>query len=232
MLPLHQSGLTISRRCFSRHPFTRWICWGSRGRASRVDRSLAPPISPVAQSGHRTAAEPRLDLLGVSIGGWTATNLAVRDPDKIRAVILLDPVFVFGPISTAGPDSLDPGQRRLVTEELADSFNSWTANGGPVRDVPAAEMIEAGMQRLCFLTPQPATDRRPRARRPRAAGARHPRWKVADARLPSRSCSWRTHTSCRAGIRVPRRVSRNQRRIPGSDRRGHRTIPAAAHLAL
>ena len=67
-----------------------------------------------------------------SIGGWTAINLAVHDPRKIRSVILLDPVFVFGPISTAAIIPVDPGQRRLVTKELA----GLTSTAGPPTEHP------------------------------------------------------------------------------------------------
>ncbi len=77
--------------------------------------------------------EPQLDLLGVSIGGWTATNLAVRDPGKIRSVILLDPVFVFGPISTAAIIRSIPASVGWFPKSWRDNFNSWTANGAPVR---------------------------------------------------------------------------------------------------
>ena len=99
--------------------------------------------------------EPQLDLLGVSIGGWTATNLAVHDPRKIRSVILLDPVFVFGPISIAAIIRSIPASVGWLPKSWRDNFNSWTANGAPVEDVPAAEMIEAGMQSYALKLPSP-----------------------------------------------------------------------------
>ena len=99
--------------------------------------------------------EPQLDLLGVSIGGWTAANLAVRDPGKIRSVILLDPVCVFGPISAAAIIRSIPASVGWFPKGWRDNFNSWTANGAPVRDVPAAEMIEAGMQSYALKLPSP-----------------------------------------------------------------------------
>jgi pimeloyl-ACP methyl ester carboxylesterase len=99
--------------------------------------------------------EPQLDLLGVSIGGWTATNLAVHDPRKIRSVILLDPVFVFGPISIAAIIRSIPASVGWLPKSWRDNFNSWTANGAPVEDVPAAEMIEAGMQSYALQLPSP-----------------------------------------------------------------------------
>jgi len=41
----------------------------------------------------------KVNLLGVSIGGWTAMNLVRYFPEKIATVSLLDPVFVFSFIS-------------------------------------------------------------------------------------------------------------------------------------
>ena len=99
--------------------------------------------------------EPQLDLLGVSIGGWTATNLAVHDPGKIRSVTLLDPVFVFGPVSTAAIIRSIPASVAWLPKSWRDNFNSWTANGAPVEDVPAAAMIEAGMQSYALKLPGP-----------------------------------------------------------------------------
>src|SRR5699024_12159371 len=41
----------------------------------------------------------KVHLIGVSIGGWTAMNLVRYYPKNIASVSLLDPVFVFAPIS-------------------------------------------------------------------------------------------------------------------------------------
>jgi pimeloyl-ACP methyl ester carboxylesterase len=40
----------------------------------------------------------RVHLLGVSIGGWTAVNYAVRRPGRAASLALLDPVMTFAPI--------------------------------------------------------------------------------------------------------------------------------------
>lgn len=90
--------------------------------------------------------EPRLHLLGVSIGGWTAANLATRQPGKIASVTLLEPVFVFGPISTEAIVRSIPASVRWFPKAWRDDFASWTAGGAPGEDVPVAQLIEAGMQ--------------------------------------------------------------------------------------
>jgi len=49
-------------------------------------------------------------LLGVSIGGWTAVNYAVRRPGRAASLALLDPVMTFAPIPVKAP----PAFRRNV----------------------------------------------------------------------------------------------------------------------
>jgi pimeloyl-ACP methyl ester carboxylesterase len=99
--------------------------------------------------------EPQLDLLGLSIGGWTAMNLVVHNPGKVRAVMLVDPVFVFARMSTAAIVRSIPASVRILPKSWRDSFNSWTANGAPVEDVPVARMIEAGMHSYALKLPGP-----------------------------------------------------------------------------
>ena len=40
----------------------------------------------------------RAHLMGVSIGGWTAVNYAVRRPGRAASLALLDPVLTFAPV--------------------------------------------------------------------------------------------------------------------------------------
>jgi pimeloyl-ACP methyl ester carboxylesterase len=90
--------------------------------------------------------EPRLHLFGLSIGGWTAMNLAINRPEKVASVILLDPVMVFADLSAEAIIRSIPASVRWFPKSWRNSFASWTANGAPVEDVPVARMIEAGMQ--------------------------------------------------------------------------------------
>lgn len=99
--------------------------------------------------------EPRVHLLGVSIGGWTAANLAVRRPAKIASATLVDPVFVFGEMSAAAVVRSVPASVRWFPKSWRDDFASWTANDAPVEDVPVAAVIEAGMQAYALRLPGP-----------------------------------------------------------------------------
>jgi pimeloyl-ACP methyl ester carboxylesterase len=99
--------------------------------------------------------EERVDLLGVSIGGWTAVNVATRRPEKIRSLMLLDPVLVFAPLAVAAVWRSIPAGIRMLPARLREDFTSWTANGAPVRDVPVARMIAAGMHSYALALPAP-----------------------------------------------------------------------------
>jgi pimeloyl-ACP methyl ester carboxylesterase len=107
---------------------------------------------------HETLAalpEERVDLLGVSISGWTAVNLATRRPEKIRSLMLLDPVLVFAPLTAAAVWRSIPAGIRLLPTRLREGFTSWTANGAPVSGVPVARMIAAGMHAYAPALPAP-----------------------------------------------------------------------------
>ncbi|MCM6771958.1 alpha/beta hydrolase [Nocardia sp. CDC159] len=96
-------------------------------------------------------------LVGVSIGGWTATNLAIRQPDRIGGVVVLDPVMTFAPMSWRAVLRSIPASVRWFPKRWRDDFNSWTAGGAPVERVPVADMIEAGMRHYRIALPAPTT---------------------------------------------------------------------------
>lgn len=104
----------------------------------------------------RQLPEPRLHLVGLSIGGWTAVNLAVHRPEKVAGVTLLDPVLVFADLSLAAIIRSIPASVRWFPKSWRDDFASWTANGAPTEDVPVARMIEAGMQTYVLRVSSPA----------------------------------------------------------------------------
>jgi pimeloyl-ACP methyl ester carboxylesterase len=99
--------------------------------------------------------EPRLHLVGLSIGGWTAMNLAIHRPDKVAGVTLIDPVPVFAGLSGQAVLRSIPASVRWFPRAWRDSFASWTANDAPVEDEPVADMIEAGMQGYALKLPFP-----------------------------------------------------------------------------
>jgi pimeloyl-ACP methyl ester carboxylesterase len=100
--------------------------------------------------------ELRFHLVGLSIGGWTTANLLVNQPSKVISATLLDPVYVFRDISLEAILRSISASVRWFPKALRDNFASWTAGGAPVKDVPVAQMIEAGMQTYALHLPAPS----------------------------------------------------------------------------
>jgi pimeloyl-ACP methyl ester carboxylesterase len=89
--------------------------------------------------------EPELHVVGLSIGGWTATNLAIHQPAKIAGLILIEPIRTFADLRAEAILRSIPAGIAWLPKSWRDSFTSWTAGGIPVADLPVARMIEAGM---------------------------------------------------------------------------------------
>lgn len=99
--------------------------------------------------------EPAVHVVGLSIGGWTAMNLAVHRPQKIASVTLIEPVFVFVDMSVEAILRSIPASVSWLPRSWRDGFNSWTAGGAPVEHEPIGEMIEAGMATYRLKLPVP-----------------------------------------------------------------------------
>jgi pimeloyl-ACP methyl ester carboxylesterase len=95
-------------------------------------------------------------LMGVSIGGWTATNCAVRRQGRVASLVLLDPAMTFAriPLKTA----LVSGAlfAPSVPEALRRRVLRWIAGGADADDsVPEAALISAGASDFVLRTPMP-----------------------------------------------------------------------------
>jgi pimeloyl-ACP methyl ester carboxylesterase len=99
--------------------------------------------------------EESFHLVGLSIGGWTATNLAVHKPRHVATLTLIDPVYTFSSIPAGTAIRAIPASVPWLPKSWRDSFNSYTAGGAPVEDVPVADMIESGMKNYTLHLPQP-----------------------------------------------------------------------------
>ncbi|QSB13580.1 alpha/beta hydrolase [Natronosporangium hydrolyticum] len=100
--------------------------------------------------------EPEFHIVGMSIGGWTAVNLAIHRPATVASVTTVDPVFVFADMPLGTIVRSIPASLPWLPKSWRDSFNSYTAGGAEVEDVPVADMIEAGMQHYRLRLPQPS----------------------------------------------------------------------------
>ena len=104
----------------------------------------------------------KVHLVGLSIGGWTAANLALHDSTHLATLTLIDPAQTFADIPWSTAIRALPAAVPWLPKSWRDSFNSYTAGGAEVEDVPVANMIEAGMQGYSLKLPQPTriTDER------------------------------------------------------------------------
>ena len=98
----------------------------------------------------------RVHLVGVSIGGWTAMNLARFYPERIASLSLLNPVFVFAPSLSKWfwrqfrPPC--PGYRKPIREKML----SYISGGAEADEsVPVAKLIESGMRNFKIRLPAP-----------------------------------------------------------------------------
>ena len=169
--------------------------------------------------------EPRVHLVGLSIGGWTTANLLVNQPSKATSATLLDPVYVFGDMSLEAILRSIPASVRWFPKAWRDDFASWTAGGAPVKDVPVAQMIEAGMQTYALHLPAPRPDPRgPNRGHPPADLGHHGR-PIPNARLRRRSRPRPPQPPAWDGSRLSRGLPRHQWRVPRRYRRRHRRLP-------
>ncbi len=131
---------------------------GEPGRSVQ-DRPITTDADTAAWLGQALRALPaeRFHVVGLSVGGWSAANLALNAPDApVASVTLLDPVHVYGDIPLGTVVRSIPAAVSWTPRSWRDAFSSYTAGGAPVEDVPVADMIEAGMSTYAMRLPQPA----------------------------------------------------------------------------
>lgn len=97
-------------------------------------------------------------LLGASIGGWTAMNLAVRRPGRVASLTLLDPVFTFAPVRAkailASVAMVVPG----VPKPLRRQVLRWISGGADIDSVgPVADLIASANSGFVLRQPVPRT---------------------------------------------------------------------------
>lgn len=100
--------------------------------------------------------EEEVLLFGVSLGGWNVMNHVVHRTGKVAGAIVLDPASTFNDLPVSVILRSIPVALPFAPKSWRDDFNSWTANGAAVEDVPVADLIEVGMQTYAKTLPGPA----------------------------------------------------------------------------
>ncbi|MEV4002402.1 alpha/beta hydrolase [Actinomadura sp. NPDC049753] len=99
----------------------------------------------------------RAHLVGVSLGGWTACNLAVRRPRRVASATLLDPINTLArmPLALVARTipTLIPGLSRRATPRFLRYIDGQGTD--PLAD-PVGRVIDAAMRGYRKATPQPA----------------------------------------------------------------------------
>ena len=121
------------------------------------ERPIASEADQAAWLEETLAALPAetFHVVGLSIGGWSAVNLALRKGAHVASLIVIDPVLVFDDLPLGTILRSLPASLPWLPKSWRDSFNSYTAGGAPVDEEPIAEMIEAGMQHYSLKIPAP-----------------------------------------------------------------------------
>ncbi|MDN5687565.1 MAG: alpha/beta hydrolase [Brachybacterium sp.] len=121
------------------------------------DRPILDDADKAAWLAQVIAALPEqsVHLVGLSIGGWTALNLALHHPDGIAGVSLLDPVVSFADIPWATIVRSPAAVLPWLPRSWRDAFTSYVSGGAEVEDLPVAHMIEAGMAHYRMTAPPP-----------------------------------------------------------------------------
>lgn len=96
-------------------------------------------------------------LVGVSIGGWAAANLAVRRPEQVASISLLDPANTFARIPLRTVLRTIPTVLPFTAEKAMPRFLAWVDGRGPVpEDDPVGNVIAAALRHYRTALPMPS----------------------------------------------------------------------------
>jgi pimeloyl-ACP methyl ester carboxylesterase len=170
------------------------------GEAGRSEQT-APIRDADDQAAWLAAALERLEieaahLVGVSFGGWMACNQAVRAPQRVASISLLEPVNTFASLPIGAILRTIPTIVPIVRDWAVPRFLSWVDAQGSAapEDDPVGRVIGASMREFRPALPQPElfTDEDLRSISVPTlvliAGRSHARSRAPDRRLPPPDC--------------------------------------------
>jgi len=102
------------------------------------------------------ADAPRVHLMGHSFGGWSAANYAVRHPQRLASVTLVDPVLVFQGIRWQIYVKSIPAAVPFLPRRWRDRMLGDIGGGGELDlDDPLARLISDGTEHFAGKLPLP-----------------------------------------------------------------------------
>lgn len=107
--------------------------------------------------------EETIHLAGLSFGGWNAVNVTVYNSMKIKSLILIDPLSVFGPIPLKIiTDPLKkilvaiPASMPIIPRSIREKMFRYISGGAETdENVPTARLIETGIRTYRSVLPMP-----------------------------------------------------------------------------
>lgn len=101
--------------------------------------------------------EPKIHLLGLSFGGWSAVNLVVHEEiPQIASLILVDPVYVFDAIPLKMVLLSIPASVPIIPKSIRDRMLSYISGEAEIdENEPTAKLIETGMRTFKSKLPMP-----------------------------------------------------------------------------
>ncbi|EME50745.1 alpha/beta fold hydrolase [Amycolatopsis decaplanina] len=95
-------------------------------------------------------------LIGYSFGGWLAVNLAVRAPERLRSLTVIDPVLTFGGLTVGLVVRATLAAIPGIDRWARPAFLDWISGGAEVDAAdPVARVIDEGMRTYRIALPSP-----------------------------------------------------------------------------
>lgn len=95
-------------------------------------------------------------LMSVSFGGWAAMNLVRAYPEAVASLSLLDPVFVFVPISAKVLFLSLPATIPIVPKPIREKMLGYISGGIQANErIPVAKLIAISMKQFAIKLPPP-----------------------------------------------------------------------------
>ncbi|EMD29989.1 alpha/beta fold hydrolase [Amycolatopsis azurea] len=99
---------------------------------------------------------PSVHLVGYSFGGWLAANLAVRAPERLKSLTVIDPVLTFGGLTAGLVVRATLTAVPVVNRWARPSFLRWISGDAEVDATdPVARVIDEGMRTYRIALPSP-----------------------------------------------------------------------------